>query len=229
MPILAPALRAVAQLDDAVFLGVLLRSVAWSAAAFAVLAAAVVWGVHAVLAGFALWAWLAALLAGAGAALLSLYLFLPVAAVVASMFIGRVADAVERRCYPGLPPAIAAPMAQQMTDGLALGLRVLGLQLAALLLAFLLPGIGLALGWLIAAWAIGRGLFVAVAMRRMGRAAALDCYGQRRLAVLAQGGLIAAISLIPLVNLLAPVLGTAAMVHVLQWRNDPKLGLDRGL
>ncbi len=225
MPILAPALRAVAQLDDAVFLGVLLRSVAWSAAAFAVLATGMVWGVHALLADFSLWAWLAALLAGAGAALLSLYLFLPVAAVIASMFIDRVASAVERRFYPGLPAAIAAPMGQQVMDGVGFGLRVLALQIVALLLALLLPGIGLVLGWLIAAWAIGRGLFMAVAMRRMGRTAAQDCYRVRRLAVLAQGGLIAAISLIPLVNLLAPVLGTAAMVHVMQWGNDPNRGL----
>jgi CysZ protein len=228
-----PILRAIAQLDDPVFLGVLLRGVAWAAAGLALLAVAVVWGVHALLAHFGLWAWLAALLGGAGAALLSLTLFLPVAALIASLFLNRVAGAVERRFYPTLPPARPAPMTQQIADGLSLGLRVLALQLLALLLAFALPVIGLPLGWLIAAWAIGRGLFMAVAMRRMDRAAAQRLYARRRLSVLTQGALISAASLVPLLNLLAPVLGTAAMVHVLhagmagamQGGNDPNRGL----
>jgi CysZ protein len=225
MPILAPALRAIAQLDDRVFLGVLLRSVAWAAVAFALLAAGIVWGTHMLLENHGFWSWLAALLGGVGAAALSLYLFLPVAAMIATLFVDRVAEAVERRFYPELLTARAAPLASQIWDGIALGLRVLVLQIVALVLALLLPGIGLVLGWLVAAWAIGRGLFVAVAMRRMDRAAAHALYRGRRLNVLAQGGLISACSLVPVLNLLAPVLGTAAMVHVMQSRNDADRGL----
>ncbi|MBU6498968.1 MAG: EI24 domain-containing protein [Rhodospirillales bacterium] len=215
MLILAAPLRALSQLDDRAFLGVLLHSLIWSTLAFAALTIGVVWGVHAWLASHAVWAWLAALLGGAGAALLALVLFLPVAGLIASLFLERIAAAVERRFYPNLPPATPAPLAQQIGDGIALGLRVFGLQIAALLLALLLPGVGLVLGWLVAAWAIGRGLFVAVAMRRMSRADATALYRRRRLAVLGQGGLMSAASLVPIANLLVPVLGTAAMVHVL--------------
>ncbi len=73
---------------------------------------------------------------------------------------------------------------------MALGAQVLVLQAVALLLAFTLPGIGLVLGWAITGWAIGRGLFMAVAMRRMTRQQALGEYARRRIPVLIQGGLL---------------------------------------
>jgi uncharacterized protein involved in cysteine biosynthesis len=92
----------------------------------------------------------------------------------------------------------------------------------ALVLALLLPGVGFALGWLVASWAIGRGVFVAVAMRRMDRRAANALYRDRRTDVLLQGGLMTAGNLVPLLNLLVPVLGVAAMVHVLHL---PRRGL----
>jgi CysZ protein len=92
---------------------------------------------------------------------------------------------------------------------------VLALNAIALVLAILLPGIGLALGWIIAAYAIGRGLFVAVAMRRMPRAAAESLYRSQRGVVLLNGAILAAAAYVPIINLLIPVIGTAAMVHVL--------------
>jgi len=210
-----PPMRALAQLDDPVLLGVLGRSLLWAALAFLLLAAGVFWGVHHLLANHGWWTWLASLLGGAGALVLSLWLFLPLAAAIATIFADRVADAVERRFYPGLPPPRPAPFAAQAWDGVALGLRVLALQVLALLLALALPGVGALLGWAIAAWAIGRGLFVAVAMRRMDRASATALYRRRRPAVLLQGGLMSAGTMLPVLNLLLPVLGPAAMVHVL--------------
>ncbi len=212
---LTPILRTLGQLDDPVFLGAAWRSLAWAAAGFALLVAGIAWGGHAATAGYGWWSWLAALAGGVGALLLALLLFLPVATVIATLFIDRIAAAVEWRFYPGLPPPNPASLSAQAWDGVVLGLRVLAWQLLALLLAFVLPGVGLVLGWIVAAWAIGRGLFVAVAMRRMTRAAAQAEYRARRPAVLAQGGALAAISLVPLLNLLLPLLGAAAMVHVL--------------
>ena len=60
------------------------------------------------------------------------------------------------------------------------GVEGLALSIVALILAFVVPGIGLILGWMIAAYAIGRGLFVAVAMRRMPRLMAELLYRQCR-------------------------------------------------
>jgi CysZ protein len=118
-----------------------------------------------------------------------------------------------------LPPRHGAPLSVQAWDGVALGAQVLALQIVALLLALALPGIGLVLGWAIAGWAIGRGLFVAVAMRRMSRMEALRLYGRRRGAIFMQGGVLALASIVPLLNLLIPVLGVAALTHVLNQAN----------
>ncbi len=219
----SPLLRAAAQLDDPVFLGVVLRSLALSLLVFVGIAAGVAWGVQAlVLApGWPHWlAWLAAAAGGAGTAFLSVYLFVPAALLVATLYIDRIADAVERRFYPELPRPQGAPLAVQAWDGAVLGLQVLALQMVALVLLIVLPGVGLVLGWIITGWAIGRGLFVGVAMRRMTRADALRAHGARRWAVLAQGAALAAASLVPVVNLLVPVLGAAAMVHVLNRRTE---------
>jgi uncharacterized protein involved in cysteine biosynthesis len=218
--LLSPLARALAQLDDPAFLGVLWRSLAWSAVCFLVLLIGAIWGVQHVLAGHAVWAWLAGILSGLGAALLAFWLFLPIAAVIGTLFLERIARAVERRFYPALAPAQGAPAAVQAWDGLAVGGRILLLNVLALVLALLIPGIGLLIAWAIGAYAIGRGLFVAVAMRRMSRPEAQALYHRRRVAVLAQGGILALAGYIPLLNLLIPVIGTAAMVHILDRRDS---------
>lgn len=209
---LDPAFRALSQLDDRAFLWPVLHGVFWSALGFALLGGGIGWWVHDALTQAA---WLGPVLGGLAAGLAAAFLFLPLATAIASLFIDGVAAAVERRDYPWLAPARPAPLGEQIMDGLALGLRVLLLQCVALALALILPGIGLVLGWAVAAWAVGRGLFVAVAMRRLDRRAALAAYRAHRPAVLLQGALVAAASVVPLLNLFAPVLGAAAMVHVL--------------
>ncbi len=213
--LLAPIGRALSQLDDRVFVGVLLRSLAWSAACFIALHVGTLWAMHRLLDLHGPLAWVADLLGSLGASLLAFWLFLPVAAVIGTFYIERIAAAVERRHYPFLPPARGAPLIEQAWDGISLGLRILLLNLLALVLALLLPGIGLVLGWAIGAFAIGRGLFVAVAMRRMPRHQAAALYRWARPAVLVQGGIMALAAWLPVLNLLIPVVGTAAMVHVL--------------
>lgn len=213
---LSPIARAVAQLHDPAFLLVLAKSLALSALAFVLLVAGCVWGIHALLPHA--WGWAAGVAGGIGAAVLAIWLFLPLAVVIAACFVEPVAAAVDRRFYPWLPQPRGASLGAQLWDGVALGGRVLLLSLLGLVLALALPGIGAVLSWLIAAWALGRGLFVAVAMRRMGRRAAQDLYRRQRGLVLAQGGVLALLAALPPLNLLVPVLGAAAMVHVLHRR-----------
>ena len=211
----SPLARAISQFDDRVFLGVLARSVAWSAACFILLHLAAIWAVHRLLGLHGWIGWLADLLGGIGASLLALWLFLPVAAIIGTLYIDRIARAVERRYYPALPPPRGAPLAAQLWDAISVGLRILVLSVLALILALMLPGIGLVLAWLIGGYAIGRGLFVAVAMRRMPRSEADALYRRVRPVILAQGCIMALAGYIPILNLLIPVVGTAAMVHVL--------------
>jgi CysZ protein len=213
--VLAPIARGLSQLDDPTFRSVLLRSIAWSIVCFAALHIGAVWAIHRVLALHGWLAWGADVLGSIGASLLALWLFLPVAAAIGLMYLDRIATSVERRFYPWLPPPNGASLLEQAWDGLAVAFKVLTLNIVALILAFLLPGIGLLLGWMIAAYAIGRGLFVAVAMRRMPRVTAESLYRANRGVILAQGGALALAAYIPIMNLLVPIIGVAAMVHVL--------------
>lgn len=212
---LLPLSRALGQLDDRVMLGVVARSLAWSIAFFAAMHVGLIYAVHDLLDLHGPLAWLLDLLGTAGTWLLSLWLFIPVAALIGTLYFDRIAAAVERRWYPDLPPPAGAPLSHQAWDGLVLGLRILLLNIVALVLALLLPGIGVLLGWLIAGYAIGRGLFVAVAMRRMPRPAAESLYRACRPVVLVQGAALALAAYVPVVNLLLPVVGVAAMVHAL--------------
>jgi uncharacterized protein involved in cysteine biosynthesis len=222
----SPLARAIAQLDDPVFLGVMARCLAWSAACFVALHLFAVWSVERVLHWHGLLGWLVGFLASLGATLIAGWLFLPLAAVIGTLYIDRIAAAVERRYYPMLPPARGAPLSVQLWDGVSLGCRVLLLNVVGLVLILILPGIGLAIAWAIAAYAIGRGLFAAVAMRRMPRGAATMIYRRARPVVLTYGGIMSISAYIPLLNLFIPLVGTAAMVHVLdvaltQMRQSP--------
>jgi CysZ protein len=213
--LLSPLARALAQLDDRVFLGVLARSIAWSAVCLILLHLATIWAVRRLLDLHGWIGWAAEILGSIGASLLALWLFLPVAAVIGTLYIDRIARAVERRYYPALPPPRGASLGAQLWDAISVGSRILLLSLLALVLALIVPGIGLVLAWIIGGYAIGRGLFVAVAMRRMPRAAAEALYRRARRVVLAQGCIMALAGYTPILNLLIPVVGTAAMVHVL--------------
>jgi CysZ protein len=210
---ISPALRAIGQLDDPALLGAILLSVAASAVAFVALGGLAAWAFQAWVMADGLW--LGSLLGLVLAVAAGLMLFVPVTVVIASLFADQVAAAVEHEHYPGLPAAQPASLAAQVWDGLALGLRVLLMQLLALALSLLIPGFGLLAGFAIAAWAMGRGLFLAVAMRRMTRAQATIAYRRRRWRVLGQGALVAAAAMVPIVNLIAPVLGIGVLVHVL--------------
>ncbi|MGA9015336.1 MAG: EI24 domain-containing protein [Acetobacteraceae bacterium] len=213
--LLSPLARALGQLDDPVFLGVLLRSLLWAAVCFIALHAAAIWAVHHLLDLQGSLGWAADIAGGVGASLLALWLFLPVAVIIGTLYIDRIARAVERRHYTELPPARGAPIASQLWDAISIAARILLLNVLALVAALVLPGVGLILAWLIGGYAIGRGLFAAVAMRRMPRPAAEALYRRARPAVLAQGCMLALAGYVPILNLLIPVVGTAAMVHVL--------------
>ena len=237
-----PMALAIAQLDDPAFLRAVLQSVAAAVAAVLALAGlmalggmelAWLWAPPADPAQSGWLAWAAGAAGFLGALVLGLFLFVPLATAVATLFVDSIAGAVERRHYPALPAAQPASLAAQAWDGVALGAMVLAMQVLALLVSLLIPGLGLAVGWFVTAWAIGRGLFMAVALRRCPRPQALALYRARRGAVLLQGALVAAAALVPGLNLVAPVLGLAAMVHVLgphvslPGRIGPPFGLSR--
>ena len=214
-PFLIPLSRALSQFDDRVFLGVIARSIGWSILCFFLLHLLAARVVADLVPDEGPIGWAAQIAASFGVTVLAMWLFVPVAAAIAALYVERVAAAVDDRYYPSLPPAPGAPVLGQVIEALVLGLRLLGLVLLGLLTALLIPGIGLLIAWGITSYAIGRGFFLPVAMRRMPRRQAEAVYRAHRGRILAQGGLIALGVWLPVVNLIAPVIGMAAMVHVL--------------
>ena len=96
-----------------------------------------------------------------------------------------------------------------------MALKLAGLTLVLLPLWLLLPLAGVIAFWAVAAVFLGEGLFEGVALRRMDRPAATLLRRQRRGEVWGMGAILALIAAVPVLNLLVPVLGTAAMTHLL--------------
>lgn len=207
-------LLALAQMGDPAFRRPLLTGVLGAALALALL----VWGAieaAAWAAGGTGWlSWLAQAGGGAAGLVLAWWLFLPVAATIAAQLVEPVAAAVERRHYPGLPPAKGASVAAQVAFGLRFGLKLLGLQVLLLPLLFV-PVVGFAAALLVSAHALGAGMVQQTALLRMDMPAARAAWRARRLSGWLLGLVLGLMALVPVLNLFVPVLGTAAAVHLL--------------
>ena len=173
------------------------------------------WAMDALAGGTGWLATAAGLLGGVAGLFAAFWLFVPFVLALAGLFLDETAAAVERRHYPGLPEARGASLAAQGVFNLVLALKVLGLNLVLLPVALLLPVVGGALLWMVAAVSLGHGLFEGVAQRRMTVPQARLLRRRREFSVLAVGAVMALLALVPFANLLVPVLGTAAMTHLL--------------
>ena len=223
---LTAARRALSQLFDPSLVGVLIVSVAGSAAIFAAL-----WfGVGEFLAHTQLFAaswldWAAKALLGVGTIVLTFFLFSAAALLIASLLLERVACAVERRWYPDLPP----PRPQPMGEAVRLGIGFLGAtifwNLLALPLYVLLPVANVAIFALINGYLLGREYFELVAIRRLDRPAVTALRRRYRLRLWAAGLVIAALAFVPLANLVTPIFATAFMLHVFQFMSKNRQDL----
>ena len=146
--------------------------------------------------------------------ILSVFLMVPVASAITSMFLEDVADAVEERHYPHLPAAQRTPFLDAVTDTLSfLGVIIVANLMALVLYAFFAP-LALFIFWGMNGFLLGREYFTLVAMRRVGRDQA-KVLRQRHLGTIWLAGILMAMPLsIPLVNLLIPVIGAATFTHI---------------
>lgn len=145
---------------------------------------------------------------------LSVFLMIPVASAFSGLFLEDVADAVEDRHYPGLPPVTPLRLADTIIDSVNfLGLLIAVNLLALVLYVFAGPAIPLVF-WSINGWLLGREYFTLVAMRRLGRQGAKDLRARHKGTIWLAGVLMAAPLSLPLVNLVVPVLGVATFTHI---------------
>ncbi|MFU8776485.1 MAG: EI24 domain-containing protein [Roseovarius sp.] len=161
--------------------------------------------------------WVGDLLSGASFLLmivLSVFLMVPVASAITSMFLDEVAQAVEDRHYPTLPPASIVPFGEALRDTVNFLGVIIGANIMALFLYALFPPFALFIFWGLNGYLLGMEYFQLVAMRRVGRAGAKTLRKKHRLTIWAAGVLMAMPLSVPLVNLLIPILGAATFTHI---------------
>ncbi len=217
-------LLSLGQLGDRAVLGVFAKSLAVTLAVFAVAGFALWWAMQALLAHWVGWGatGLATVFAGVVTVLALWLLFRAVAVAVIGVFADEVVAAVERRHYRhALASARPVPFARGLAMGLRSAARVVAVNLVMLpvYVVLLATGIGTAAAFLIVnGWLLGRDLGDMVAARHLDAAGMAAWRGATRGRRFLLGLADAALFLIPVVNLAAPVLGAAMATHLFHAR-----------
>ena len=160
--------------------------------------------------------WLLDLMGGLAVLGLSWLLFPAVVTLIMSFFLERVAAAVEAVDYPGRAAPRRQPVGESVGATLRLTTLTLLLNLLALPVYLLMPGINLFLFLALNGYLLGREYFEVVALRRLDAAATRAARNRFGLRVFLGGVMIAALFSLPFVNLVAPVIATAFMVHLFE-------------
>lgn len=152
--------------------------------------------------------------------LLSVFLMVPVASAITSMFLDEVAQAVEDRHYRDLPHVEKIGFGEAVKDTVNfLGLLV-GANLLAIILYVLMPPASLFIFWGVNGYLLGREYFQLAAMRRIGRSRAKDLRKRHKGTIWLAGILMAMPLSIPLLNLTIPILGAATFTHLFHALKD---------
>jgi len=211
---IGPYLKAIAQALDPRFRKVLMRSLAATIATFLVLWA-LVWLLVARTRIFES-GWLEGIsdaFGGLLAVALTWLLFPAVAGMVMSLFIDEVADAVEERHYPDSGPARRQSLGEILWTTARFTAVLILVNLLALPV-YLVPVVNVIVFYVINAALLGREYYELVAYRRLPMAKADELRRVNRLGIFLAGGPAVFLFTVPIVNLVAPILTTAAMVHV---------------
>ncbi|MGR3566347.1 MAG: EI24 domain-containing protein [Pseudooceanicola nanhaiensis] len=145
---------------------------------------------------------------------LSVFLMVPVASAITSLFLDDVAQAVEDRHYPALPPVGHQGIGEAVKDSVAfLGVLIVA-NLLALVLYVIFAPFALFIFWGLNGFLLGREYYTLAAMRRVGREEAARLR-RRHMGTIWMAGVLMAMPLsIPLVNLVIPILGAATFTHI---------------
>jgi uncharacterized protein involved in cysteine biosynthesis len=157
--------------------------------------------------------WVLSVAAALGVVAGSVFLMPAVTGLLAGFFADEVAEAVERRYYPGDPPGHALPVAAAMFQGIKTALLAIGIYLVAMP-SLLLAGFGAVIFFLATAFLLSREYFELAAMRFRSPAEARTLRKANQSTVFIAGLFLAAFVSIPILNLATPLFGTAFMVHM---------------
>lgn len=160
--------------------------------------------------------WLVDLLGAAAAAALTWLLFPAVATMVMGFFLNRVAGVVESLDYPGLSPPRRASIAETIMTTLRLTGIAIILNILALPVYLLAPGVNFFVFVGLNGYLFGREYFEVVALRRLDPTTARALRARFAGRVFLGGVVITGMFAVPIVNLIAPVIATAFMVHLFE-------------
>ena len=213
--------KAIAQLWDPSFRRVLALSGAFSAVVFVVLAGAVWWlidwltpdWVPSWLSGwfFDLVAWIVGFGMLVGSAWV---LFTVLVSIFIGMFLEGIAGAVEARHYPNDAPGKDLSIARGLAVGLKFLWDVIRFNLLALPVYLFVPGLNLFVFYGLNGYLLGREYFELVALRHLDAKAALEVRKRYRWRLFVAGVVMTFLFTVPVVNLVTPLIATAAMVHI---------------
>mgnify|MGYP000101974962 CR=1 FL=1 len=145
---------------------------------------------------------------------LSVFLMVPVASAITSMFLDTVAQAVEDLHYPHLPPATPVPFSDAVRDTVNFLGVLLGANLVALIFYVIFAPAAPLIFWALNGFLLGREYFTLAAIRRVGRAQAKVLRRRHMITIWLAGTLMAVPLSVPLLNLVIPILGAATFTHL---------------
>ncbi len=197
------------------FLKMLLLSLAATGIAYAIFFYGIIWLLGAT--AFVSSSWLELALdwfAGIGTGILAWFLFPAILPLIASLFLEQIAGSIEKREY-GITDVPSLPFWGEIMSGLSFA--GLALLINLLLLPFyLFPLLFPFIYYPVNAYLLGREFFETCAARHVGRREAREFRKAYRFQILLAGGMLVAMTNTPFVNLFAPFIGVAIMVHVFQ-------------
>ena len=138
----------------------------------------------------------------------------PVAALVGSLFLDRIAAKVDARFYPADPKAPGTPWIGGTGERLKFILLAVLINGAALALDAEIPLVPEVVALFLNGWLLGREFFELAALRHLSRPQS-DALRRRHAGKIYGGGLlIALLTVIPGIDLVAPFFGAALMAHL---------------
>lgn len=150
--------------------------------------------------------------------LLSSFLMIPVASAFTGLFLDQVADAVEDKHFPHLPPARPMPIMTAITDSAQfLGVMILANIVALifyLLFLVIMPPLAPLTFYALNGFLLGREYFQLVAMRRVGLDEAKALRRRFRRPIWMLGAVMAVPLTVPILNLVVPIIGAASFTHL---------------
>lgn len=154
-----------------------------------------------------------AVVAGLGLVFGVFYLVPAVSSLIAGLFVDEVAERVEAASYPGDPLGQPQPLARSLLYSARFFGVVLAVNIAALFL-LLVPGVNVIVFFVANAYLLSREYFEMAAMRYHAPEEARQLRRKNATTIFIAGLLISPILMIPILNLIMPVFGTAFMVHL---------------